>query len=200
MSPPPTGVAVPRAEPNCGVGRRCAVLPARCSSALLLSASLGFGCGAFTSAGLLGCLNLILESYHRMAWIAKVLKHHPVPTHCYVQGCQPADQAAQSRIQPGLECLQGWGIHSLLGQPVQCITVLLILLCSAATLLPAVNHVGICLQNPSPSLAFNRLVVRKRHKKKNHQSKDNLKLESADRDWRVLLFSYCFHISHAPLI
>jgi len=42
--------------------------------------------------------------------------------HCYVQGRQPAAQAAQSHIQPGLECLQGWGIHSLLGQPVQCIT------------------------------------------------------------------------------
>jgi len=37
---------------------------------------------------------------------------------CYVQGRQPPDQAAQSHIQPGLECLQGWGIHSLLGQPV----------------------------------------------------------------------------------
>ena len=30
---------------------------------------------------------------------------------CYVQGCLPPDQAAQSHIQPGLECLQGWGIH-----------------------------------------------------------------------------------------
>ena len=37
---------------------------------------------------------------------------------CYLQGHQPPDQAAQSHIQPGLECLQGWGIHSLLGQPV----------------------------------------------------------------------------------
>ena len=37
---------------------------------------------------------------------------------CYVQGRQPPAQAAQSHIQPGLECLQGWGIHSLLGQPV----------------------------------------------------------------------------------
>jgi len=36
---------------------------------------------------------------------------------CYVQGRQPPDQAAQSHIQPGLECLQEWGIHSLLGQP-----------------------------------------------------------------------------------
>ena len=37
---------------------------------------------------------------------------------CYVQGRQPPDQAAQSHIQPGLQCPQGWGIHSLLGQPV----------------------------------------------------------------------------------
>ena len=37
---------------------------------------------------------------------------------CYVQGRQPPDQAAQSHIQPGLECLQGWGIHNLLGQSV----------------------------------------------------------------------------------
>ena len=43
---------------------------------------------------------------------------------CYVKGRQPPDQAAQSHIQPGLECLQGWGIHSLLGQPVQCVTTL----------------------------------------------------------------------------
>ena len=43
---------------------------------------------------------------------------------CYVQGHQPPDQAAQSHIQPGLECLQGWGIHSLLGQPIQCVTTL----------------------------------------------------------------------------
>jgi len=43
---------------------------------------------------------------------------------CYVQGRQPGDQTAQSHIQPGLECLQGWGIHSLLGQPVQCVTTL----------------------------------------------------------------------------
>jgi len=48
-----------------------------------------------------------------------------------VQGRQPAAQAAQSHIQPGLECLQGWGIHSLLGQPVQCVTTVCeVLLCS----------------------------------------------------------------------
>jgi len=32
------------------------------------------------------------------------------------QGCQPPDQAAQSHIQSGLECPQGWGIHNLSGQ------------------------------------------------------------------------------------
>ena len=36
----------------------------------------------------------------------------------YVQDRQPPDQAPQSHIQPGLECIQGWDIHSLLGQPV----------------------------------------------------------------------------------
>jgi len=50
-----------------------------------------------------------------MAWVAKDHNAHPVPTPCCVQGHQPADQAAQSHIQPGLECLQGWGMHSLLG-------------------------------------------------------------------------------------
>jgi len=37
---------------------------------------------------------------------------------CYVQGRQPLAWAAQSNIQPGLECIQGWGIHNLTGQPV----------------------------------------------------------------------------------
>jgi len=41
-----------------------------------------------------------------------------------LQGRQPPAQAAQSHIQPGLECLQRWGIHSLPGQPVQCVTTL----------------------------------------------------------------------------
>ena len=59
-----------------------------------------------------------------MAWVEKDHNTHAVPTPCYVQGRHPADQAAQSHIQPGLECLQGWGIHSLLGQPVQCVTTL----------------------------------------------------------------------------
>ena len=59
-----------------------------------------------------------------MAWAEKDHSDHRVSTPCCVQGRQPPDQAAQSHIQPGLECLQGWGIHSLLGQPVQCVTTL----------------------------------------------------------------------------
>ena len=65
-----------------------------------------------------------LSQNHRMAWVEKDHNAHPVPTPCCVQGHQPADQAAHSHIQPGLECLHGWGIHSLLGQPVQCVTTL----------------------------------------------------------------------------
>ena len=49
-----------------------------------------------------------------MAWVEKHHSAHLFPTPCYVQGHQPADQAAQSHIQPGLECLQGWGIHHFL--------------------------------------------------------------------------------------
>ena len=37
---------------------------------------------------------------------------------CYMQGRQPLDETAQNHTQPGLECLQGWGIHNLSGQPV----------------------------------------------------------------------------------
>jgi len=44
-----------------------------------------------------------------MAWVEKDLNDHLVSTPCYVQGGQPADQAAQSHIQPGRECLQGGG-------------------------------------------------------------------------------------------
>ena len=34
---------------------------------------------------------------------------------CYVQGRQPVGQAARSHIQPGLECIQEWGIHNVSG-------------------------------------------------------------------------------------
>ena len=60
---------------------------------------------------------MFMESWnHRMAWVEKDHNDHPVSTPCYVQGHQPPNQAAQSHIQPGLECLQGWGIHNLPGQ------------------------------------------------------------------------------------
>ena len=53
-----------------------------------------------------------------MAWVDKTTVIIEFQPPCYVQGRQPPDQAAQSHIQPGLECLQGWGIRNLLGQPV----------------------------------------------------------------------------------
>jgi len=41
-----------------------------------------------------------------MAWVGRDLKSHE-PPHLIL------DQAAQGPIQPGLECLQGWGIVSV---------------------------------------------------------------------------------------
>jgi len=38
-----------------------------------------------------------------------------------VQGHQPPDQAVQSHIQPGLECLQGWGIHKTVHLEYNCV-------------------------------------------------------------------------------
>ena len=37
-----------------------------------------------------------------MAWVEKDHSAHLIPTPCYVQGRQPAAQAAQSHIQPGV--------------------------------------------------------------------------------------------------
>jgi len=37
---------------------------------------------------------------------------------CSEQGHLQLDQVAQSLVQPGLECFQGWGLHYLSGQPV----------------------------------------------------------------------------------
>jgi len=56
-----------------------------------------------------------------MAWVGRDLKDHEAPTPLRRQGCQPPyvilDQTAQGPIQPGLEYLQGQGIHNLSGQP-----------------------------------------------------------------------------------
>ena len=68
--------------------------------------------------GILGQVAFCSKNHHRMAWVEKDHNDHLVPTPCYMQRCQPPDQAAQSHIQPGLECIQEWGIHSLPGQSV----------------------------------------------------------------------------------
>jgi len=46
-----------------------------------------------------------------MVWVGRDFKDHLIPT-------PPLDQAAQSRIQPGLEHCQGGGSHSFSGQPL----------------------------------------------------------------------------------
>ena len=47
---------------------------------------------------------------HRMAWVEKDHNDHLVSTSLLCAG--------SPTTRPGLECLQGWGIHNLLGQPV----------------------------------------------------------------------------------
>ena len=57
-----------------------------------------------------------------MAWVGRDLKDHQAPTPYRMQGHQTPhlilDQATQGPIQPGLEHLEGWGIHNLSWQPV----------------------------------------------------------------------------------
>jgi len=68
-----------------------------------------------------GCCSsgyLIIESYQRMASVGGDLKAHTVPTPLLWAGFLPSDQAARGPIQPDLEYLYGWGIHSLSGQPM----------------------------------------------------------------------------------
>jgi len=62
-----------------------------------------------------------------MAWVGKDLKDHQAPTPTrHRQGHQPpyliSEQAAQGPLQPSLDHLQGWGIHSLSGQLFQHLT------------------------------------------------------------------------------
>ena len=68
---------------------------------------------------LCGERNHIIIEWPGLRRTSKVIQFQP-PS--YVQGRRPPDQAAQSHIQAGLECLQGWGIHNLLGNLFQCIT------------------------------------------------------------------------------
>ena len=50
----------------------------------------------------------IVSQNHRKAWVEGTSK----PTQSHSVGCPPPAQAAQGPIQPGLECLQGWGSRS----------------------------------------------------------------------------------------
>jgi len=54
-----------------------------------------------------------------MVWVGRDLKDHEAPP-LLLQAGPPTSisNTAQGLIQPGLEHLQGWGIHSLPGQPV----------------------------------------------------------------------------------
>ena len=65
---------------------------------------------------------LSLQNDHRIIerlGLERIINFQPP---CFRQGCQPLDQAldqiAQGLVQPGLEHLQGWGIHSPSGQPI----------------------------------------------------------------------------------
>jgi len=55
-----------------------------------------------------------------MEWfgLERTVRDHVVQRPCNEQGHLQPDQVAQSPIQPGLECFQGWGIDQLSGQPV----------------------------------------------------------------------------------
>ena len=53
-----------------------------------------------------------------MLWVEGTFRGHLAQAPCSEQGHLALDQVAQSPIQPGIECLQGWGIEHLSGQPV----------------------------------------------------------------------------------
>jgi len=48
-----------------------------------------------------------------MVWVGRNLLDHLVPTALLLAGTPPLHQAAHSPMQPGLEHLQGMGIHNL---------------------------------------------------------------------------------------
>jgi len=67
-------------------------------------------------------MKIIIESQnHRKVWIGRDSSDHVVPTHLPRAGLPTArsttSSAAQGLIQPSLECLQGWDIHTYV-QPV----------------------------------------------------------------------------------
>ena len=102
----------------------------------------------------------IIESWnHRVAWIEKDHKDHRVSTPCYVQGCQPLDQAAQSHI-PSRDgaSTASWG------NPFQCVTTLCVknfllisnvkLPCLSLRPLPLVLSLPIVINSHSPSCLY----------------------------------------------
>jgi len=61
------------------------------------------------------------EQFHRIIecfGLEGNFRCHLAQSPCSEQGHLQLDQAAQSPIQPGLECFQGWGTYHLSGQPV----------------------------------------------------------------------------------
>ena len=62
-----------------------------------------------------------LLSYDRIiecfGWEGTFRGHLAQPP-CNEKGHLQLDQVAQSPVQPGLECFQGWGLHYFSGQPV----------------------------------------------------------------------------------
>ena len=61
-----------------------------------------------------------------MVWVQEDLKDDQVPASLCQLLDHVLDQAAQGPIQPGLEHLQGWAIHSFSGQQCQYLTILLV--------------------------------------------------------------------------
>jgi len=62
-----------------------------------------------------------LQRLHRITeWVGLggTFKAHLIQPPCSEQGHLHPGQGAQSPVQPGLECFQGWGIDHLSGQPV----------------------------------------------------------------------------------
>jgi len=56
---------------------------------------------------------------HRVGWVGRGLKDHPVPTSLPWAGLLSTGSGCPGPIQPHLEHLQGWGTQSFPGQPVE---------------------------------------------------------------------------------
>jgi len=61
-----------------------------------------------------------------MLWVGRNFRGHLAQLPCSEQGHLPLDQVAQSPLQPGLECFQGWASTTTLGNPFQCLTTLIV--------------------------------------------------------------------------